>query len=142
MIKLLSLFVFVCFSLMSSAQTLDSNKIKGNTIPAEQEESIFIYTEEIPQFPGGEQAQMRFMSENIRYPEFERDSGIQGLVVASFIIEKDGRITDIKILKGVTPDIDKEVIRVLKKMPRWSPGKQKGKAVRVRINLPVRFTLN
>jgi len=134
MIKLLSLFVFVCFSLMSSAQTLDSNKINGNT--------IFVYTEEIPQFPGGEQAQMRFMSENIRYPEFERDSGIQGLVVASFIIEKDGRITDIKILKGVTPDIDKELIRVLKKMPRWSPGKQKGKAVRVRINLPVRFTLN
>ncbi len=107
-----------------------------------EEEQIFMVVEEMPEFPGGDEARMRYLRDNIKYPELERDNGVQGLVVVSFVVEKDGSITNIKILKGLTPNINNEAIRVVQNMPKWKPGKQRGKPVRVTINLPIRFTLN
>lgn len=105
------------------------------------EEEIFFVVEEMPQFPGGEAALQKFLKDNIKYPEIEKDNGIQGLVVVSFVVEKDGSVNKVEILKGVTPNINEEAIRVVNAMPRWSPGKQRGKPVRVTINVPIRFTL-
>ncbi len=106
------------------------------------EEQIFMVVEDMPSFPGGDVGRMKYLRDNIKYPEIERDNGIQGLVVVSFVVEKNGSISNVKILKGVTPNINNEAIRVVKNMPKWKPGKQRGKSVRVTINLPIRFTLN
>lgn len=105
------------------------------------EEQIFLVVEDPPGFPGGDAARNKYLKESIQYPDIERDNGIQGLVVVSFTVEKDGSINNVKILKGVTPNINEEAIRVVKHMPRWNPGKQRGKSVRVNVNLPIRFTL-
>jgi protein TonB len=106
------------------------------------EEQIFFMSEDPPQFPGGDKARNRYLRESIQYPEIERDNGIQGQVVVNFVVEKDGSINNVKILKGLTPNINEEAMRVVKNMPRWQAGKQRGKPVRVYVNLPIRFTLN
>ncbi|MBT3301106.1 MAG: energy transducer TonB [Bacteroidetes bacterium] len=106
------------------------------------EEQIFYMSEDPPSFPGGDKARNQYLRESIRYPDIERDNGIQGPVVVNFVVEKDGSINNVKILKGLTPNINEEAIRVVKDMPRWVAGKQRGKPVRVYVNLPIRFTLN
>ncbi len=95
-----------------------------------------------PSFPGGEAALMRFLAENIKYPEMAREAGIQGVVVVSFVVGKDGNINDIALLKEVGGGCSKEALRVVKTMPRWSPGEAQGHAVKVRFTLPVRFALH
>jgi protein TonB len=94
-----------------------------------------------PSFPGGEAALMRFLAENIKYPDMAREAGIQGVVVVSFVVGKDGNINDISLLKEVGGGCSKEALRVVKTMPRWSPGEAQGHAVKVRFTLPVRFAL-
>ena len=84
---------------------------------------------------------MEWLSKNIKYPVIAEENGIQGRVVATFVVERDGSITDVKIVKSVDPSLDKEAVRVLKSMPKWIPGKQNGQAVRVKYNLPVQFRL-
>lgn len=125
---------------------IEETKIELPTVIEEEEEvaeeQIFLVVEDTPEFPGGEAQIFKYLSDNIEYPTMERDNGIQGLVVVSFVVEKDGSITNVKVLKGVTPNINAEAERVVKKMPRWKPGRQRGKPVRVAINLPIRFTLN
>ncbi len=97
--------------------------------------------QQMPSFPGGEINLFKFLKNNTNYPELSRQRGTQGKVIASFVVEKDGSISDIKILKGVDQYIDQESIKVIKAMPKWKPGKQMGKKVRVRQILPLKFTL-
>jgi protein TonB len=104
-------------------------------------EEIFVVVEEQPEFPGGNAAMMRFLSENIKYPVIAQENGIQGRVICNFVVEKDGSITDVQVVRGVDPSLDREAIRVIQQMPRWKPGKQRGQAVRVRFTLPVVFRL-
>lgn len=101
----------------------------------------FIPLEKHPGFPGGEIELIRFLQANIQYPEMEKLLGIQGKVIVAFIVEADGSLSDIHIVKGVTPNIDNEAIRVIKIMPRWDPGIQRDKAVRAGFHLPIRFIL-
>lgn len=104
-------------------------------------EEIFVVVEEQPEFPGGQAAMMKFLSDNIRYPVIAQENGIQGRVICNFVVERDGSITDVQVVRGVDPSLDREAIRVIQQMPRWKPGKQRGSAVRVRFTLPVVFRL-
>lgn len=103
---------------------------------------IFNEVEVNPEFPGGVSQLMHFLQTNLRYPTPARENGIQGTVFVSFVVEKDGAITNIKILRGVNPDLDAEAMRVVRMMPNWDPAYQDGENVRVQFNLPIRFVLN
>ncbi|MDD3737884.1 MAG: energy transducer TonB [Lentimicrobiaceae bacterium] len=105
------------------------------------ERQIFLVVEEDPEFVGGDVARMKFLSENIVYPQMARESGIQGTVYLTFVIERDGSVTDIQVLRGIGGGCDEEAIRVVKNMPKWKPGKQRGKPVRVQFRLPIKFVL-
>jgi len=114
--------------------------------PAQEEESIketeiFTVVESMPEFPGGMGALMTYLSENIKYPALAKESGIQGRVFINFVVETNGSITAVKVLRGIGGGCDEEAVRVVQNMPKWSPGKQRGKPVRVSYNLPVKFTL-
>jgi len=138
-----TIFVMEDLNLQSTNTTVDTTSfVVENKVINEPVEEAFLVVEEMPTFPGGDEARAQYFKENIKYPEIERDNGVQGLVVVSFIVEKDGSITNVTVLKGVTPNLDAEAIRVVKSMPKWTSGKQSGRAVRVTINVPIRFTLN
>ena len=107
----------------------------------EEESKVFDIVEQMPSFPGGSAALMKFLSENIKYPVVAQENGVQGRVVVAFVVERDGSITDVHIARGVDPSLDKEAVRVVKSMPKWTPGKQNGSAVRVKFNVPVAFRL-
>lgn len=111
------------------------------TEPEEQVEEIFTVVEEMPSFPGGTGELMKFLSKNIKYPEIAAENGIKGRVMVSFVVNKDGKIVDVQVIRGVDPSLDKEAVRVVKSMPAWKPGKQSGKPVRTRYTLPVMFKL-
>lgn len=106
-----------------------------------EEAEIFTVVEESPGFPGGDEARIKFLQENIKYPTMARESGIQGTVYVTFVVEKGGNVTDVKILRGIGGGCDEEAIRVIKAMPKWNAGKQRGKPVRVQFNMPIKFTL-
>ncbi|MCF8379180.1 MAG: energy transducer TonB [Bacteroidales bacterium] len=109
----------------------------------EQEEAqIFTVVESMPGFPGGDEARMKYLYDNIEYPQMARESGIQGRVFVTFVVERDGHITDVRVLRGIGGGCDEEAIRVIKNMPNWVPGKQRGKPVRVQFNMPILFKLN
>lgn len=99
------------------------------------------FAEKMPEFIGGMEALYAFLRENLVYPEVARNSGIQGTVLIEFVVERDGSISNVKTLVPLFPECDTEAIRVIKKLPKWKPGEQMGKPVRVFFNLPVRFTL-
>jgi len=105
------------------------------------EAEIFMVVEDSPSFPGGDEARIRFLQENIKYPQMARESSIQGTVYVTFVVERDGSVTDVRVLRGIGGGCDEEAIRVIKAMPRWVPGKQRGKPVRVQFNMPIKFTL-
>ena len=111
--------------------------------PVEEEatEEIFVVVEQQPEFPGGMAALMKFLGDNIKYPVIAQENGIQGRVITNFVVERDGSISDVQIVRGQDPSLDKEAIRVIKTMPKWKPGQQRGKPVRVRFTLPVVFRL-
>jgi protein TonB len=106
-------------------------------------EEVFAVVEQMPEFPGGSEGLMKYLSNNIKYPSFEADNGITGRCVVTFVVEKDGSITDVRVLRGVNggPGCDKEAIRVVKSMPSWKAGKQNGRSARVQYNLPINFSL-
>ncbi|HAL65317.1 MAG: Protein containing TonB, C-terminal domain [Bacteroidetes bacterium 38_7] len=106
-----------------------------------EEQEIFTIVESMPEFPGGEEARMKFLLENIKYPQIARESGIQGVVYVTFVVEPDGSITNVKIIRGIGGGCDEEAVRVVKMMPKWIPGNQRGKPVRVQFNMPIKFTL-
>ena len=108
----------------------------------EEEEVVFVVVESMPEFPGGQQALFKYLSENVKYPVIARENGIQGRVICQFVVNKDGSIVDVEVVRsGGDPSLDKEAIRVIKSMPKWKPGKQRGKAVRVKYTVPVNFKL-
>lgn len=113
-----------------------------NYAVAQDENEVFTVVEEVPSFPGGDDARMQYIQENIVYPKLAKDSGIQGTVFVTFVVEKDGEITNVKILRGIGGGCDEECLRVVREMPKWIPGKQKGEPVRVRFNMPIRFKLD
>lgn len=97
--------------------------------------------EEMPEFPGGQEAMMKYLSGQLKYPEEAVENGVQGAVFVTFVVERDGRISEVKVLRGIGAGCDEESERVVKGMPNWKPGKQNGKLVRTRYNLPIRFKL-
>jgi len=107
----------------------------------EVENKVFDVVEQMPSFPGGAGALMEYLSSNVKYPVVAQENGVQGRVVVSFVVERDGSITDVKVVRSVDPSLDKEAARVVKSMPKWIPGKQNGSAVRVKYNVPVSFRL-
>lgn len=102
---------------------------------------VFDVVEQMPSYPGGYNALMSYLNSNIKYPVVAQENGVQGRVVVGFVVERDGSITDVNILKSVDPSLDREAARVVRSMPRWTPGKQNGSAVRVKYNVPVMFKL-
>ena len=106
-----------------------------------EETKIFTVVEQMPMFPGGDGALMGYLRDNIHYPTVAAENGVQGRVVVGFVVERDGSITDVNILRSVDPSLDREAMRVVKSMPRWTPGKQNGSAVRVKYQVPVTFRL-
>jgi protein TonB len=108
----------------------------------EVEEEIFVVVESMPEFPGGQQEMMKYIAENIKYPVIAQENGIQGRVICQFVIEKNGSVTDIQVVRSSgDASLDKEAERVIKTMPKWKPGKQRGKPVRVKYTIPVAFRL-
>jgi len=107
-----------------------------------KDSAVFVVVEEMPQFPGGSEAMMKFLIENIKYPEQARKDSIQGRVFLNFIVEADGKISNAKVIRGIGGGCDEEAVRVVSMMPAWTPGKQRGQNVRVSFNLPIMFALS
>ena len=120
----------------------DIADLKQVVTQAEPEpEKVFDMVEQMPTFPGGQQELMSYLGKNIKYPTIAQENGTQGRVIIQFVVERDGSITDVHVARGGDPYLDKEAVRVVKSMPKWIPGKQNGKAVRVKFTVPVMFRL-
>ena len=113
-----------------------------STAQTKKNDMVFDVVEVMPQFPGGQIAMLQYIMKNMKYPEQAMKEGIQGRVAVRFIVEKDGSISDVKPILSVHPLLNKEAVRVVESMPKWSPGKQKGKPVRVQLIVPIMFKLN
>ena len=111
-------------------------------IEPEDEDPVYMVVEESPEFPGGYDGYMEYLRKNVKYPAICRENGIQGRVLVSFVVNKDGSIVETEVVKGVHPSLDKEALRVISEMPKWKPGTQRGKPVRVKYSCPVNFRLN
>lgn len=109
--------------------------------PKEEENKVFDVVEEQPSFPGGQGALMQWLRDNIKYPVIAAENGIEGRVIVQFVVSKTGSISDVRVARGVDPSLDKEAVRVVSNMPKWTPGKQNGTTVNVRYTLPVTFKL-
>lgn len=126
---------------------LDEGPILGGNhqlpiiLQGEDPSKIFDLVEQMPFFPGGDKKLMEYLKENIRYPEALADSCVQGRVVCSFVVEKNGSISNVKVAKSLDPLLDEEAVRVVNSMPKWIPGRQNGVAYRVRYYIPVNFRL-
>lgn len=123
----------------SQVKSKDSTDIIYNSFNGDSED--IIYPDVMPKFPGGDEALGNFLRKNIVYPAMAKEMGIQGKVYARFIVEKDGSISNLQIAKGISDECNKEVLRVLKLMPKWEPGINKEQIVRVQFQLPVSFIL-
>ena len=111
-------------------------------VEEEEEEVIFMVVETMPEFPGGQQALFKYLGENVKYPVIAQENGIQGRVICQFVVNKDGSIVDVVVVRSSgEPSLDKEAVRVINSMPKWKPGKQRGKPVRVKYTVPVNFRL-
>lgn len=109
--------------------------------PKEEENKVFDVVEEQPSFPGGQGALMQWLRDNIKYPVIAAENGIEGRVIVQFVVSKSGSISNVNVVRGVDPSLDKEAVRVVSNMPNWTPGKQNGTTVNVRYTLPVTFKL-
>lgn len=107
----------------------------------EPEATVYTYVEEMPSFPGGDEALMKFLSSNIQYPEIAKRAGVEGRLYVQMTVSTTGRISDIQVIKGLGAGCDEEAVRVIKMMPAWKPGKQNGHAVNVRVSIPILFKL-
>ena len=108
----------------------------------EDDEEFFMVVENMPEFPGGDLGLMKFIQKNVRYPAIAKEYNITGKVYVSFIVNKQGSVTNVKIVRGVDKNLDAEALRVVSLLPKYKPGKQRGKAVRVMFTIPINFTLN
>tara|TARA_B100000475_G_scaffold195218_1_gene171520 strand:+ start:263 stop:913 length:651 start_codon:yes stop_codon:yes gene_type:complete len=108
----------------------------------EDDDEFFMVVENMPEFPGGDLGLMKFIQKNVRYPAIAKEYNITGKVYVSFIVDKKGNVTNVKIVRGVDKNLDAEAVRVVSSLPKYKPGKQRGKAVRVMFTIPINFTLN
>ena len=135
----------------TDSQTLEATEIQEETTLTPTEtvseniekntETVFTVVEESAMFPGGQNELIKYLALNIQYPKQARVRGVEGLVYVSFVVEKDGSLTDIKLLRDIGSGCGEEAVRVVKEMPKWTPAKLKGETVRMQFNLPVKFTL-
>ena len=139
----LSIAVFDVFNGSEEGEVLKAKQmlVTEPVKPKEEESTVFEYVEQMPSFPGGDAALMQYLSKNIKYPPVAEEMGIQGRVICSFVVERDGSVSDIRIKRSVDPSLDKEAMRVVSAMPKWIPGRQNGQMVRVKYTLPVTFRL-
>ena len=132
-------------TIQASDDTQAAVEVKYTPVEVEEEDveeqQIFQVVEEMPEFPGGMSECMKFLSKNIKYPTISQENGVQGRVIVQFVVNRDGSIVDPVVVRGVDPYLDKEALRVIQMMPKWKPGKQRGKAVRVKYTVPVMFRL-
>ncbi len=111
-------------------------------IEEESDDEFFMVVENMPEFPGGDLGLMKYIQRNVKYPPIAKEYNITGKVYVSFIVDKTGTVTNVKIVRGVDKNLDAEALRVVKSLPKYKPGKQRGKAVRVMFTIPINFTLN
>jgi len=119
-------------------------EVDFSALDSEEEEDndqIFVIVEDMPEFPGGDAALLRYISKNVKYPVICQENGIQGMVSVSFVINEKGEVVNVQAFRGPDPNLEREAIRVVKSMPKWKPGKQRGRAVNVSYSVPVRFRL-
>ena len=132
-------------TIQASDETDKAVEVKYVPVEVEEEEveeqQIFQVVEEMPEFPGGMGECMKWLGKNMKYPTISQENGVQGRVIVQFVVNRDGSIVDATVARGVDPYLDKEALRVVGLMPKWKPGKQRGKAVRVKYTLPVMFRL-
>jgi protein TonB len=132
-------------TIQASDDTQAAVEVKYTPVEVEEEEveeqQIFQVVEEMPEFPGGMAECMKWLGKNIKYPTISQENGVQGRVIIQFVVNRDGSIVDAQVARGVDPYLDKEALRVVGQMPKWKPGKQRGKEVRVKYTLPVMFRL-
>lgn len=129
------------FQRQEEATNIEITPVKVEEEEEEAETQIFTVVENDPEFPGGMEALYKYLRENIKYPQLARENNITGKVYVTFVVERDGSIANPRVLKDIGGGCGQEAIRVVKSMPKWTPGKQRGKAVRVQFNLPVSFNL-
>lgn len=122
------------------AKSKEEAEVTSSEITEEAQEA-FIVVEQMPEFPGGTDELQKYLSNNIRYPVAALENGVQGRVICEFVVNSDGKVTNVRIVRGVDPTLDAEALRVINAMPLWKPGKQRGKAVKVRYTLPVNFKM-
>ena len=116
-----------------SPQVVETLPVQGN--------DVLSVVEQMPEFPGGQTELLRWISEHIHYPIYAEKNGIQGRVICTFVVERDGSVTDIQVARSIDPSLDAEAVRVLSQMPNWNPGKQNGSPVRVKYTVPITFKL-
>ena len=129
----MSLMATCCLTTVLAQKTVVSQK--------DQKEDPFTVVEDMPAFPGGMEAMIQFISSNIKYPADAKKQKVDGRVLVNFVVEKDGSITEVKVIKPTFPSLDAEAVRVVKAMPKWKPGYQNGQAVRVQFAMPINFSL-
>ncbi|OFX57892.1 MAG: energy transducer TonB [Bacteroidetes bacterium GWA2_30_7] len=131
---------------IQNTESDQTTQVEVAVVQVEEEEVDEVFNfyvlEDKPEFPGGEAALLKWIAQNTKYPEMAKENGIQGRIFVGFVIDKTGKVTEVKILRGVDPYLDKEALRVVNNMPSWSPGKQRGKPVKVSYQVPIKFTLN
>ena len=128
---LMSLMAACCLTTAYAQKTEDSQK----------EQKVYEVVEQMPEYPGGMSALINFLSTTVKYPEDAVKQKVEGRVMVQFVVEKDGSVTDVTVVKNAFPSLDAEAVRVVKAMPKWTPGRVKGKVVRVRYTLPISFRM-
>ena len=111
------------------------------TVVAEKNQQVFDVVEQMPEYPGGPSALIEYLSQNVKYPEDAKQQKIEGRVLATFVVETDGSVSNVEVVKPAFPSLDAEAVRVLSAMPKWTPGMQSGKVVRVKYTVPINFSL-
>ena len=148
LLAVLFLFTAGSFNTLKSQETQQKQKAPTekstiDQVKASGDETVYEVVKTMPEFPGGFDAMSKYLVENIKYPEESKKNGVQGTVFVSYIVEKDGKVSNVKILRGIALDCDTEALRVVKGMPNWKPGRNdKNEVVRVAFNLPIKFKLD
>ena len=140
-VLLMSLMAMFCLTSVSAQKTVVAKK-NQKVYEQKDDQKVFEIVEKMPEFPGGMEALFSFFSNNVHYPDDAKEQGVEGRVMVKFVVEKDGSLSGVEVVQKASPSLDAEAMRVVKAMPNWTPGKQRGRAVRVRFTIPVTFRLN
>lgn len=130
-------FIIMALMAVFGLTTVSAQK----TVVAKKNQKVFDIVEQMPEYPGGQAALFEFISKNVKYPDDAVKKKVEGKVFVTFVVDTDGKITDVSLLRKVFPSLDAEAVRVISAMPNWIPGKQKGQVVRVKYTVPIMFRL-